>query len=67
MPNIRKISRPATANDVNTMKHVNEAFNAILLRRFASAPEVMAINEGMAANGSTRKKIELKARTENRT
>ena len=36
-------------------------------RRAASAPSVIARNDGIAANGSTRKKIELNASTEKRT
>jgi hypothetical protein len=37
------------------------------LRRAGSAFAVMARNEGMAAKGSTRKKIELTASSEKRT
>ena len=37
------------------------------LRRAGSALSVMARNDGMAAKGSTRKKIELSASTEKRT
>jgi len=49
------------------MKHVSAAFRAIRFRRSASALSVIAINEGIAANGSTRKKMELNASTEKRT
>jgi len=49
------------------MKHVNAAFRAILFRRTASTLCVIARKDGIAAKGSTRKKIELSASTENRT
>ena len=58
---------PATANALNTTIAVTEAFHAILRRRCASAPAVTARKVGKAANGSTRKKMELNASTENRT
>ena len=40
---------------------------AMRLRRGGSALSVMARNEGMAAKGSTRKKMELSASREKRT
>jgi hypothetical protein len=40
---------------------------AIRCRRAGSALSVIARNEGIAANGSTRKKIELSASNEKRT
>ena len=46
---------------------MENAYRAIRFRRAASALSVIAINEGIAANGSTRKKIELNASTEKRT
>ncbi len=49
------------------MKQVSAPLSAILLRRTASALSVMARNPGIAANGSTRKKIELSASTAKRT
>ena len=67
MPNMRKISCPATAKLVSTMKQVSEPLRAMRLRRRGSACCVMARNEGIAANGSTRKKMELSASTEKRT
>ena len=67
MPNMRKMNCPARAKDVSTMKHVSAALRAMRLRRAVSAPAVMARNDPMAANGSTRKKIELSASTEKRT
>src|SRR6185437_1860654 len=67
MPNIRKINCPASAKAVSTIKQVSAALPAILRRRAVSAPSVIAMNEGIAANGSTRKKIELSASRLNRT
>jgi len=67
MPNILKMYWPATANALSTTRAVIEAFHAIFRRRAASAPLVTARNVGSAANGSTRKKMELNASTENRT
>jgi hypothetical protein len=67
IPNILKISRPASAKEVSTIKQVSDALAAMRFRRFASDPAVIARNAGIAANGSTRKKIELSASTENRT
>ena len=67
MPNILKSSWPPKAKLVRTMKQVMAALRAIRLRRAGSALSVMAKKEGMAAKGSTRKKIELSARTEKRT
>jgi hypothetical protein len=58
---------PATANALNTTSAVTEAFHAIFRLRCASTPAVTARNVGRAANGSTRKKIELSASRENRT
>ena len=58
---------PARAKAVRTMKQVSEAFHAMRRRRAGSTPEVMAMKEGMAAKGSTRKKMELSARSENLT
>jgi len=49
------------------MKHVSAPLRAIRFRRTASALSVIARNEGIAANGSTRKKTELNASSENRT
>jgi len=54
---MRKITRPASAKIVRTQKHVNAPLRAVPLRRFASQVSVIARNEGIAANGSTRKKI----------
>ena len=59
MPKRRKMRLPASANALNTMKHVSAAF---LARRRCSpcpASAVMTRNAGIAANGSTRKKIEV--------
>src|SRR5271155_4594075 len=67
IPNIRKMYRPATANALRTTSAVTDAFHAIFRRRAASAPAVTARNVGSAANGSTRKKMELSASTEKRT
>ena len=67
MPNILKMSWPPTAKPVSTIKHVNAPVRAIRRRRLGSALSVMARNAGMAAKGSTRKKIELSASTEKRT
>ena len=41
--------------------------SAMRLRRSGLALPVIARNEGMAAKGSTKKKMELSASTENRT
>ena len=49
------------------MKQVSDALKAMRLRRSGDAPAVMARKEPIAANGSTRKKIELTASSENRT
>ena len=49
------------------MKQVSAPLRAIRLRRGGSALAVMARNEGMAAKGSTRKKIELSASSEKHT
>jgi len=57
----------AMAKLVSTMKQVIAPLRAIRLRRAASALSVMARNDGMAANGSTRKKMELSASNEKRT
>ncbi len=67
IPNIRKMYCPATANPLRKNNAVSEAFQAIRLRLASSLPAVTARNVGNAANGSTRKKIELSASTENRT
>src|ERR1700728_5326702 len=67
MPNSAKMNWPANANEINTMKHVRAAFQAIRRRRAGSTPLVMAMKEGMAAQGATRKKIELRASRENLT
>ena len=67
IPKSRKINCPPTAKLVSTMKQVSAPLRAIRLRRAASALPVIARNEGIAANGSTRKKIELSASTEKRT
>ena len=55
------------AKEVSTMKQVNAPRSAIRFRRRASAPVVMARKVGIAASGSTRKKIELSASTEKLT
>ena len=49
------------------MKQVIAPLRAIRLRRTGSARPVIARNDGIAANGSTRKKIELSASNEKRT
>jgi len=49
------------------MKQVSAPLRAMRLRRVGSALSVMARNEGIAAKGSTRKKMELRASTEKRT
>jgi hypothetical protein len=67
MPNILKMSWPPTAKPVSTMKQVSAPLRAIRLRRTGSALSVMARKAGMAAKGSTRKKIELSASTAKRT
>ncbi len=67
IPNSLKISCPATAKLVSTMKHVIAPLRAIRLRRTGSALCVIARNDGIAANGSTRKKMELSASNEKRT
>ena len=56
-----------SAKLVNTMNVVSAPLRAMLLRRRRSALCVMARNDGIAANGSTRKKMELKASSEKRT
>ena len=45
------------------MKQVREAFRAMRFRRGGSALSVIARKDGIAAKGSTRKKIELSAST----
>ena len=67
IPNILKMYCPATANALSTTIAVTDAFHAIFRLRCGIAPAVTARNVGSAANGSTRKKIELNASTENRT
>src|SRR5208283_2511765 len=67
MPNMRKMNWPAMAKLVSTMKQVIAPLRAIRLRRAASALSVMARKDGMAAKGSTRKKMELSASSEKRT
>ena len=67
LPKMRKMIWPPTAKLVSTMKQVRAPLRAMRLRRAGSAPSVMARNEGMAAKGSTRKKMELSASTEKRT
>ena len=49
------------------MKQVSAPLRAMRLRRWPSEPTVIARNDPMAANGSTRKKMELSASTEKRT
>ena len=61
------MSCPAIAKLVSTIKAVNAPLRAIRLRLAGSALCVMARNDGMAANGSTRKKMELSASNEKRT
>ena len=58
---------PASAKAVSTIQQVRAAFHAIRRRRSAWTPEVIAMKDGIAAKGSTRKKIELSARREKRT
>jgi hypothetical protein len=65
MPKNMKIKLPASAKLLNTRKQVHAARRAILRRRGCSESAVMARNDGMAANGSTRKKMELNATNEN--
>jgi len=67
IPNKRKSSCPPTAKLVSTIKHVRAPLRAMRLRRAASPPSVIARNDPIAANGSTRKKIELSASTLKRT
>ncbi len=67
IPNILKIICPPTAKLVSTMKQVIAPLRAMRLRRTGSALCVIARNDGMAANGSTRKKMELNASSEKRT
>ncbi len=67
MPNMRKISLPASAKVIRTMRQVSAPRRAMRCWRFLSAPSVMARKAGMAAKGSTRKKMELTAKTEKRT
>ena len=67
MPNILKSSWPPSAKPVSTTKQVKAPLPAILLRRAGSALSVMARNPGIAAKGSTKKKIELSASTAKRT
>ncbi len=64
MPNMWKITWPPRAKLVSTMKQVSAALRAMRLRRAASSCSVMARNDPIAANGSTRKKIELSASTQ---
>ena len=61
------MSWPAMAKLVRTMKAVSAPLRAMRLRRAWSALAVMARNDGMAAKGSTRKKMELNASNEKRT
>ena len=49
------------------MKQVIAPLRAMRLRRWGSARSVIARNDGIAANGSTRKKMELSASNEKRT
>src|SRR5438477_176747 len=65
MPKNLKMSPPARAKELSTMKQVMAARLAMRRRRPVSAPAVMARNEGTAAKGSTKKKMELKAMSEN--
>jgi hypothetical protein len=67
MPKTRKIPSPANANVPSTIKVVNAPLRAVRFRRAESEPAVMARKVGSAANGSTRKKIELSASSEKRT
>ena len=54
-----------SANVLKTIKHVHDARRAVPRRCFGESPAVIDRNEGTAANGSTRKKIELRATIEN--
>jgi hypothetical protein len=65
MPNILKIRLPATANALSTIAHVYAARRAISLFSSCGESEVIAINSGITANGSTRKKIDVAARSAN--
>src|SRR5437879_534484 len=65
IPKNLKIKLPAKANALSTTKHVQDARFAIRRRRDCSESAVIARNEGTAAKGSTRKKMELNATSEN--
>jgi hypothetical protein len=67
IPNKRKMYCPATAKLASTTKAVMLAFLAVARRSAAFSPSVTARNVGSAANGSTRKKMELSASKEKRT
>ena len=65
IPNILKIKLPAKANAVSTRKQVMAARRARRRRSQRVSSIVIARNAGIAANGSTRKKIELNVTNEN--
>jgi hypothetical protein len=67
MPKTRKMASPANANPPSTISVVSAPLRAMRFRRAESDPSVIARKVGSAANGSTRKKMELSASSEKRT
>ena len=67
MPKMRKMYCPAAAKALRMTSAVSEAFRAVRTRLAGSWSAVTERNVGRAAKGSTRKKMELRARRENRT
>src|SRR5579862_774509 len=65
IPNSLKIRVPAIAKLQSTAKQVQAARLAICCLRSAPAPAVIIRKVGIAAIGSTKKKIEVKATNEN--
>lgn len=65
IPKTLKIRLPARAKPLNTAKHVQEACLAAARLRSSRSPAVSARKEGTVASGSTMKKIELRATSEN--
>src|SRR5580700_386517 len=65
MPNILKIKLPTRAKQQRTMAHVQAARRAICRRSEAGESSVMARNNGITPNGSTRKNTEVRANSAN--
>jgi hypothetical protein len=65
IPKTLKTRLPVSANEVSTTKQVNAARRAAWRREGWSSSAVMVRKAGITAKGSTRKKIEVKAISEN--